>query len=159
MLCYNTFVIVQWGILPKYYLFMCFTVTSSFWLRPSSFLVIPLYWGGATSSQINSLWSIWVCHLMWGSASIYPPSEPYIYSFHTFTNSYQVGKSMVVGHILMVHTCSLMCTNHIDMMAHTQAFLKCWGTLWWSCFFTCVSTVPEGTWTPNAVMSCLVKCA
>ena len=29
---------------------------------------------------------------------------------------------MVVGHVLMVHTCSFICTNHIDMIAHTPAF-------------------------------------
>ena len=68
--------------------FMCFTVTGSFWLRPSSFLVIPLYWGGATSSHIISLGSIQAQHLMWSSASLYLPSEPHIYSFHTFTHSY-----------------------------------------------------------------------
>ena len=39
-----------------------------------------------------------------------------------------VGRSMVVGHILMVHTCSLMCTNHIDMTAHTPAFFPELGT-------------------------------
>ena len=33
---------------------------------------------------------------------------------------------MVVGHILMVHTYSLMFTNHIDMTAHTPAFLPSW---------------------------------
>ena len=33
---------------------------------------------------------------------------------------------MVVGHIPMVHTCSLMCINHIDMTAHTSAFLLSW---------------------------------
>ena len=33
-------------------------------------------------------------------------------------------RSMVVGHVLMVHTCSFMCTNHIDMIAHPPAFLQ-----------------------------------
>ena len=35
---------------------------------------------------------------------------------------------MVAGHILIVHTCSLMCTNHIDMTAHTPAFFTKLGT-------------------------------
>ena len=35
---------------------------------------------------------------------------------------------MVVGHILMDHTCSLMCTNHRDMTAHTPDFLTKSGT-------------------------------
>ena len=38
------------------------------------------------------------------------------------------GRSMVVGHILMDHTCSLMCTNHRDMIGHTQEFLTELGT-------------------------------
>ena len=29
---------------------------------------------------------------------------------------------MVVGYVLTVHTCSFVCTNHIDMIAHTPAF-------------------------------------
>ena len=59
---------------------------------------------------------------MWGTASLYLPSEPYINTFHTLTHPYLVGRSMVFGHIPMVHTCSLMCTSHIDMTAHTPAF-------------------------------------
>ena len=35
----------------------------------------------------------------------------------------QSGRSMVVGHVPKVHTCSFMCTNHINMTAHTLAFL------------------------------------
>ena len=87
------------------------------------FFVIPFYCGGAISSQNDSQVSIQVCHLMWGSTSLYLPSEPCIYTFHTLTHSYLVGRSMVVGHILTVHTCSLMCTNHIDTTAYTPAFL------------------------------------
>ena len=34
-----------------------------------------------------------------------------------------VVRSMVVGHVLMDHTCSFMCTNHIDMTVHNLAFL------------------------------------
>ena len=74
--------------------------------KASSFLVIPLYWGGAKSSQITSLGSIQVCHLMWSSAFLYLSSEPHIYSFHSPINLYLVGQSMVVGHTPMVHTCS-----------------------------------------------------
>ena len=35
---------------------------------------------------------------------------------------------MVVGHILMIHTCSLICPNHIEMTAHTPAFFTELGT-------------------------------
>ena len=50
------------------------------------------------------------------------------HAFTQFTHSYLIGRSMVVGHILMVHTYSLMCTNHIDMTAHTPAFFNKSGT-------------------------------
>ena len=36
---------------------------------------------------------------------------------------------MVVGHVLMVHTCSFMCTNHVDMIGHTQSFYGLGSTL------------------------------
>ena len=37
------------------------------------------------------------------------------------------GRSTVVGHALMVHTCSFMCTNNIDITVHTLAFLQVGG--------------------------------
>ena len=43
---------------------------------------------------------------------------------HTHSHLVTVERSMVVGHVAMVHTCSFMCTNHIDMIAHTAAFLR-----------------------------------
>ena len=44
---------------------------------------------------------------------------------HSHTHSHMVtaDRSIVVGHVPMVHTCSFMCTNHIDMIAHTPGFL------------------------------------
>ena len=36
----------------------------------------------------------------------------------------QSDRSMVVGHVQTVHTCSFMCNNHIDIIAHTLAFLR-----------------------------------
>ena len=83
-----------------------FTVTSSFWLRPSSYLHhsfilrrshllpdqlpgehtgLPPYAGSVHSS---------ICLQSHG------------FTHFTLTHSHLVGKSMVVGHILMVHTCS-----------------------------------------------------
>ena len=38
--------------------------------------------------------------------------------------SLTVDRSKVVGHILMDHTCSFMCTSHIDMTVHNPAFLQ-----------------------------------
>ena len=74
-------------ILPKAQLFSC----HSFIFRRSHLLPDQLFG------------TIQVCHLMWGSASLFLPSEPHIYSFHTLTHSYLVGRSMVIGHIPMVH--------------------------------------------------------
>ena len=38
--------------------------------------------------SINSLGSIQVFHLVWSSASLYLPSEPHVYLFHTHSHSY-----------------------------------------------------------------------
>ena len=60
--------------------------------------------------------SLHICHLILGSASLYLPSEPHIYSL-SLTHSYLVGRGMVVGHISTVYTYDLICTKHIDMIA------------------------------------------
>ena len=72
---------------------------------------------------------------MWGQQ---PPSICLqSHTFTHFTHSNLVGRSMVVGHILVVHTCYLMCTNHIDMTAYTPAFLTELGT---TCIYVECST-------------------
>ena len=45
---------------------------------------------------------------------------------HSHTHSHMVtaDRSMVVGYVPTVHTCSFMCTSHIDMIAHTPAFVR-----------------------------------
>ena len=43
---------------------------------------------------------------------------------HTYSHMVTADRSTVVGHVPTVHMCSFMCTNHIDMMAHTPAFLR-----------------------------------
>ena len=48
---------------------------------------------------------------------------------HTHSHMVIVDRSMVVGHVPMVHTCSFMCTNHIDMIAHTPGLFTSWGAL------------------------------
>ena len=45
-------------------------------------------------------------------------------AIHTHSHMFTVDRSMVVGHVPTVHTCSFMCTNHIDMIAHTQPFYE-----------------------------------
>ena len=48
------------------------------------------------------------------------PSTQHFLLLHSFL----VDRSMVVGHVLKDHTCSFMCTSHIDMTAHNPAFLQ-----------------------------------
>ena len=43
--------------------------------------------------------------------------------WHSLTHSFMADRRMVVGHVPMDHTCSFMCTSHIDMTAHNPAFL------------------------------------
>ena len=105
-----------------------FTVTSSFWLRPALFFVIPFIFRGNHLLPDHLAVEHTGLPPLVGSDSLCLPSEPHISSFHALEHSYLVGRSMVVGHILMVHTCSLMCTNHIDMTAHIPAFLTKLGT-------------------------------
>ena len=58
------------------------------------------------------------------------PSNNCLQCCHTYTHSLMVDRrSTVVGHVPMVHMCSFMCTNHIDMIAHTPAFNKLGSTL------------------------------
>ena len=76
-------------------------------------------WGGATSSEINSMGNIQIYHLIWGNTS---------FSFglsmqHSFTQSHMASISMMVGHLLVVYT-FFMCTSHIGITTHTPAFYK-----------------------------------
>ena len=96
-----------------------FTVTSSFCLKLSSFLFSFLYIeeephpprsipGDHTGlpphvGQCLPLSAFWAMHLH-------------------ISHSYLVTRSMMVGHIPTVHTCSFMGTNHKDMTAHVPAF-------------------------------------
>ena len=84
-----------------------------FFLHRPLFLycVIPS-WGGATPCQINSLGSIQACNLKWAVL---------LFIIQPFS---AVVRSTVLGHVLTDHTCSFMCTNHIDMIVHNPAFLR-----------------------------------
>ena len=50
-------------------------------------------------------------------------SNNHLQCCHTYTHSFMIDRSTVVKHVLTVDRCSVMCTNHIDMIAHTQTFL------------------------------------
>ena len=43
---------------------------------------------------------------------------------HSLTHSLMADRRTVVRHVPMDHMCSFMCTSHIDMTAHTPAFLQ-----------------------------------
>ena len=59
-------------------------------------------------------------HLMRGSTSLsFDPSMQ-----HLRIHSLIVDRSTVAGHVPMDHTCSFMCTSHIDMTAHNPAFIQ-----------------------------------
>ena len=59
------------------------------------------------------------------------PSELHIHthSHKLCTHSHLVGRSMGVGYVPMVHTCSLKCANHTGMIAHTRSFNELVSTL------------------------------
>ena len=98
-----------------------FTVTSSFWLRPSSFSLSFFYIEEEPPPPRSTVWGAYMSAISCGTVPSSICLQSHICTH--FTHSRLVGRSMVVGHILTVHTCSLICTNHIDMAAHTPAFI------------------------------------
>ena len=48
---------------------------------------------------------------------------------HSFTHSLTADRSMVVGHVLTVHTCSFVCTSHRNDSTHPSLFMSL-GALW-----------------------------
>ena len=77
-----------------------------------------LSWGGATPSHIYSLGSIQACHLIWGNTSLlFGPSMQ-----HSLAHSLMADRGTVVGHVLTDHIFFYV-HSHIDMTAHTPAFL------------------------------------
>ena len=82
-------------------------------------------WGGATLSQINSLGSIQVCHLIMGNTSF----SFHLSMQHSFAHSLMADRSIVVGHILMVHTFFYVQQLYRHDSTHPSHFMS-WGTLW-----------------------------
>ena len=89
----------------------------------SSDLFSVLYHPTMRRSHLNCLGNVQVCqphtwhsnfesHCLQGHTSSHPTS--------------QAGESTVVGHVLMVHTYSFLCTCHIGMTGHTLAMLQVW---------------------------------
>ena len=76
-------------------------------------------WDRATPSQIN--WQLYLVH---------QSRETNCFCIHLITHTYSTIHAIQLksevwwwGHVLTVHTCSFMCTNHVDMIVHTLAFL------------------------------------
>ena len=94
---------------------------------------------------------------MWGSASLYLPLEPHIYSFHTITHLYLVGRIMVVGHIPIIHTLLnvhqshrhdgthpslLMSWQHSGEVAFSHVSVQWWAAQWGMTSPVCLPTQP-----------------
>ena len=59
-------------------------------------------------------------HIVSAFTLLHIPTIHYIHIIQLY-NTTESGRSMVVGHVLTVHTCSFMYTNHIE---HILAFLR-----------------------------------
>ena len=96
-------------------------VTSQLFFPPGHFAhcVIP-YWGGATPPRSTP----WGAYRPAISHKALPLYHSACWMWHSPTHSHMVDRSTVVGHVLMDHTCSFMCTSHIDMTTHHPAFLR-----------------------------------
>ena len=101
-------------------------MTSSLWPRPALFLSF-LYIEEEPPPPRSTPWGAYRSAISCGAVPASMCLQNHMFTY--FTHSYQVGRSMVVGHIPIVHTCSLMCNNHIDMKAHNQPFNELGSTL------------------------------
>ena len=76
---------------------------------------------GTTSSHLNSLGSIQGCCLIWHIHLVKP-----LAIITCLSLVLEELEALWWGMNPMVHRWSLMCANHIDMIAHTPAFLLSW---------------------------------
>ena len=95
-------------------------------------LYLTSFWGGATSSHLNSLRSIQGCCLIWHTCLV----KPLAIITHLSLVLEEL-EALWLGTNPMVHRWSLMCTNHIDMITHTPAFFTELGT---TCIYVECST-------------------
>ena len=97
-----------------------YSTLQDYWLRPFYCTVSHHYeeeptpprstpWGAYRSAATTQCMNLWIICLHSHTSLIASPSY--------------ADRSMVVGHILMVHTCSFLYTCHIDMTVHTPSFL------------------------------------
>ena len=94
-----------------------------YWLLVlANLLSLTSFWGGATSSHLNSQGSIQGCCLIWHTHLV----KPLAITCLSFV--LEELEALWLGTNLTVHRWSLMCANHIDMIAHTPAFFTESGT-------------------------------
>ena len=89
----------------------------------ANLLSLTSFWGGATSSHLNSLGSIQGCCLIWRTHLIKP-----LTIITCLSLVLEELETLWLGMNPTVHGWSLMCINHIDMIAHTPAFFTELGT-------------------------------
>ena len=95
--------------------------TLQFYLVLANQLCQSYFWGGATSIHLNSLGSIqWCCLTQYTLLLSHSPARPIFYL------TLEELETLWLGMNLTVHRWSLMSTCHIDMTAHTPAFLLSW---------------------------------
>ena len=101
--------------------------------------VLILFWGGATSSHLNSLGSIQWCCLTW--CTLLCSHSPSWLVFYLTLEELEI---LQLGMNSTVHRWSLMCTSCIEMTAHTPAF------------FTRLSTTHRHAWNSHLASECQV---
>ena len=89
------------------------------------YCVNSIFLRGSHPSQIKSLGSIQVCHLIQGNTS----SLFCLSMQHSFTHSLMAGRSMVVGHVLMDHMFLHVHQSHRHDSTYPGHFIS-WGALW-----------------------------
>ena len=101
--------------------------------------------GGATSSHLNSLGSIQGCCLIWHTCLV----KPLAIITHLSLVLKEL-EALWLGMNPTVHRWSLMCANHIDMIAHTPA---CFTELGTTCIYMW-STAQLGLVTYHTMEQC-----
>ena len=89
----------------------------------ANLLYLTSFLGGTTFSHLTSLGSIQGCCLIWCTHLV----KPLAMITHLSLVLEEL-EALWLGTNPMVHRWSLMCTNHIDMTAHTPAFFTKSGT-------------------------------
>ena len=85
----------------------------------TNLLYLTRFWGGATSSHLNSLESIQGCCFTWCTHLVKP-----LTIITCLSLVLEELEALWLGVIQWSHRWSLMCMNHIDMITHPSLFTK-----------------------------------